>query len=335
MARIAMVLFVLGSPWLAARQIHLLSMNVSVRKAAGTSLSVGTGFEHKLWQIQPHSPLFSDLKIALLERDEALVELMWIKEKAIEEAKKALERDRETEEDLKRLREERDDVLVQLAKGKMNLEKLQKEMKDEAEGLKRETTEQAKDWEEKEKDWEKNRVVDNKRHQDEKDGLNMGRVRERDSWKKQVERLETEKKRKKEEIETQLKNMMEGTKKEREGWAKEREGWHKEKAEQAREKEKAEAERKKLEEQIKEEKKSWEEASDRARGRIVQLEDENKILTNEAVEKEKLNKERESARNASDEAIVEDQKLRKEELQTEVRGDLQIGRRGPQWAKAH
>ena len=74
-----------------------------------------------------------------------------------------------------------------------------------------------------------------------------------------------------------------------------------------------------MEEQIKEEKKSWEEASDRARGRIVQLEDENKILTNEAVEKEKLNKERESARNASDEAIVEDQKLRKEELQTEVR----------------
>ena len=148
---------------------------MTAQNAAGTPLIIDTGFEHKLWQIQPQNPLF----------DEA---------------------------------------------------------------------------------------VDNERHQDEKDSLNKGRERARDSWKEQEERLEMEKKREKEGMEMKFNDILKGMKKEREGWAKEREGWNKGKAKLAREKEKIEAGRKRLEEQTNEEKKSWEEANDRAQGRIVELE---------------------------------------------------------------
>ena len=128
-----------------------------------------------------------------------------------------------------------------------------------------------------------------------------------------------EKKREKEGMEMKFNGILKGMKKEREGWAKEREGWNKGKAELAREKEKIEAGRKKLEEQTNEEKKSWEEANDRAQGRIVELEDENETLANEVVEKKKLDKEREAAIKTSEEAKAEERKRREEELQTEAK----------------
>ena len=221
-ARIAMAVFVLCLPWITARRIHLLDMTVSAQNAAARSLIIDTGFEHKLWQIQPQNPLF----------DEA---------------------------------------------------------------------------------------VDNKRHQDEKHSLNMGRERERDSWKEQEERLEMEKKRENEGMEMKLNDILKEMKKEREGWAKEREGWNKDKAELAREKKKIEAGRKKLKEKTKEEKKSWEEANDRAQRRIVELEDENETLANEAAEKKKLDIEREAAIKTSEEARAEERKRREEELQTEAK----------------
>lgn len=97
------------------------------------------------------------------------------------EKKKALEKDYGKEEDLKGLRKERDDALVELSRGKRNLEKLREEKGDEAKGLRQETTKQARAWEEKEKEWEEKRAADAKRNQEENNSLKMGRERERHS----------------------------------------------------------------------------------------------------------------------------------------------------------
>ena len=80
-----------------------------------------------------------------------------------------------------------------------------------------------------------------------------------------------------------------------------------------------EAERKKSEEKTNEQKKSWEEADDRAQGRIVAPEDENTRLTNEAAEREKLDHEREAARKASEAAKAGEQKRWEEEAQAEAK----------------
>ena len=314
-----MVFFALCSPWLAARQMYLLHMTVSVRKTAGTPLLNASGFEHKFWQIQSHHPLLDDLKLAISERYEALVEQMRIIKQASEEEKKALERDHENAETIKMLHKEREDLLAELARGERNSGKLQKEKEDEVEGLKKEISKQARAWEEKEKEWVEKKAADEKRNQEEKDSLEMERKREKDSWTEQVERLEIEGKREKEGMETNMTNVLEGMEKERERWAMEREGWRKEKEDAAKAMETIEAERKKSEEKTNEEKKSWEEADDRAQGRIVALEDENTRLTNEAAEREKLDREHEVARKASEAAKGGEQKRWEAEVQSEAK----------------
>ena len=253
--RIAMAFFALSLPWLAARQLYLLEMRVFARKVAGTPLIIATGFEQGFSQIQPHNPLFDDLKIAISERDEALVELMRITKKAKKKGKKAIERDHENEESIKGLCKERDNLLAEVAKGERDLRKLQKEKDNEVEVLKMEIrkgernlqklqiekedevevlikaitkgeedlqklqkekedevdvlrkaitkgekekedevevlekaiTNQARAWEEKEKRWVEKKAGDDKRNQEEKDSLEMGRERESDSWRRQVE----------------------------------------------------------------------------------------------------------------------------------------------------
>ena len=317
-AKIAMAFFALCLPWLAARQMYLLDLTISVRKAADTPLLVATGLKHELCQIHPHNFHFGDIEIAISEHDEALVELMRITMEVKNEKKKALEKEYQMEEDLKRLRKERDDALVEFSRGKRNLEKLRKEKGDEAKGLRQETTKQAGAWEEKEKEWEEKRAADAKRNQEENNSLKMGREWERHSWKKQVERLEMEKKREKEGMGRKLKDISERFKKEKEEWAKEREVWKKEKEEESRDKESLEAERKNLEQDICEEKQSCKEANDRAKGRIVELESENEALRNEAAEKEKLEEERKATRQNSDEARAEEQKRQEEGLQAEA-----------------
>lgn len=84
-ARIATVLLALCSQWLVARQMYLLEMTVSARKAAGTPLVIAAKFEQELWQIQLYESLLDDLKMARSERDEALVELTRIRKGAEEE----------------------------------------------------------------------------------------------------------------------------------------------------------------------------------------------------------------------------------------------------------
>ena len=316
---IAMVFLALCSPWLAARQMYLLHMTVSVRKTAGTPLLNASGFEQQFWQIQSHHPLLDDLKLAISERYEALKEQMRILEKAREEEKKALERDDENAESIRRLHKEREDLLAELARGERNSGKLQKGKENAIEGLKKEMKKQARAWEEKEKEWEEKKAADDKRNQEEKDSLEMEREREKDSRTEQVERLEIEGKRAKEGMETKWKNMLEGLEKERKRWAMEMKGWRIEKEDAAKAMETIVAERKKSEEKTNEEKKSWEEADDRAQGRIVALEDENSRLTNEAAEREKLDRERKAARKASEAAKAGEQKQWEEELQAEAK----------------
>ena len=318
-AKIATVLLALYSPWLVARQIHLLDMTVSARKAAGTPLVIAAKFEQEFWQIRPYDPLFDDLKIAISERDEALVELMRITKGAKEEGMKALERDLENEESMNGLRKERADLLVEVARGKRNLGKVQKEMEDEVEGLKKEIRKQERAWEEEKKAWMERKAGDDKKNQEEKDSLKMERARERDSWKTQVDRLEMEKKREKEEMGMKLKNVSEGMMKARERWAEEKEEWRKGIEEEAKKKEKIEAEKKEEEEKTKEEKFSWEKANDRARRRIVELENENTKLRNEALKQKQLGIEREATRKTSEEARAEEQKRREDDVRAEVK----------------
>ena len=115
-----------------------------------------------------------------------------------------------------------------------------------------------------------------------------------------------------------LKNILEGTKKGRERWAKEREGWKKDKEDEVKERETIDVERRKLEEKTKEDKESWEETYDRAQRRIVELEDENARLSNEAAEKEKLETKREAARKALEESRAEEQKRLEEDVQAKA-----------------
>ena len=314
-----MVFFALCSPWLAARQMYLLHMTVSVRKTAGTTLLNASGLEHKFWQIPSHHPLLDDLKLALSERYDALVEQMRIIKEAREEEKKALERDYENAESIKMLHKEREDLLAELARGERNSGKLQKGKENAVEGLKKEIKKQAIAWEEKEKEWVEKKAADNKKNQEEKDSLEIERKREKDTWTEQVEKLEIEGKREKEEMETNMKKVLEEMEKERERWAIERKGWRKEKEDVAKAIEKIELERKKSEEKMNEEKRSWEEADDRAQGRIVALEDENTRLTNEAVEREKLDRELEAVRKASEAAKSGEQKQWEEEIQAEAK----------------
>ena len=318
-ARISMAFFALCSPWLAARQIYLLKITMTTRKAAGTPRIVASGFEQKFWQIQPHNPLLNDLKILISELDESLIELTRIKKKAKKAKKEGKKRDHENAESIKRLRKGREDLLVELARGERNLGKFQKEKEGEVEVLKKEAAKQARAWEEKEKEWVEKKAGDDKRNQEEKNSRKIGRERERDSWKKRMERLRTEKEREMEGMEMRLKNIAEETKRERERWAKEMEGCQKEKEDEAKEKEVIEAGRKKLEEESNKEKKSWKEANDCAKRRIVELEEENILLTNEAAQKEKLSDEREVARKAFEEARAEELRRRDEAVQAEAK----------------
>lgn len=69
------------------------------------------------------------------------------------EAKKTLERALKNEEIIKGLYKERDDALVEIARGKRNLKILQEGMEDEVGGLKNEIRKQARAWEEEKKKW--------------------------------------------------------------------------------------------------------------------------------------------------------------------------------------
>lgn len=314
-ARIATVLLALCSPWLVARQMYLLEMTVSARKAAGTPLVIAAKFEQEFWRIQHYASLLDDLNMARSERDEALVELTRIRKGAEEEGQRALERDLENEERMNELRKKLDEVLLNFATGERNLGKLQKEMEGEVEGLKKEIRQQGKAWEEEEKAWMKKKERDETKNKEEKDSLKM----ERDSWKRQVARLEMEKRSEKEEMGMKLKNLLEGIKEERERWTEEMEAWKKGREEEARKNERIKAERKDEGVKAKEERFFWEKANDRVRRRIFELENENTKLRNEALEHKKPGMEREAIRKTSKEAKAEERKRFEDDVRAEAK----------------
>lgn len=75
----------------------------------------------------------------------------------------------------------------------------------ELDELKEENTSQLKAWKGKEQKWEE-RADDKERYEDVIDSLNMDRAQETESWRKQLESLELEKKGTKEAFGAKLKN---------------------------------------------------------------------------------------------------------------------------------
>ena len=273
-ARIAMVFSALCLPWLVAKYMHLLG-----KVEASTSISVGFG--GLMAQIEPRNPLLENLRLIILERDQALAELRSLSTKAREADKKAVEKDSKMEETLRELRAERDNALAELENEKKKGKKLEEENKREVDGLKEETESQLKAWQENKKKWEDVMAEDRKRHVEAINILKMDREREEESWKGEVEGLELEKKGIEEAFEAKLKNILERMKKEREAWEKENEGWKEEKEVGIAVKEKMAREKEDLEEKMEKEKKASEEATKRAQMRIVELEEHNKVLKDE------------------------------------------------------
>lgn len=121
---IAMVLIMLCLPWLVIKHMHLLGKTGPALKAA--SEPIATVFGEQVAQIEQQNRLLGDLQLILSERDQARVELTRATEKAKSEGDKALGRACERERILEWLRKECDDALAELAKGKVNLEKLER-----------------------------------------------------------------------------------------------------------------------------------------------------------------------------------------------------------------
>lgn len=186
-------------------------------------------------------------------------------------------------------------------------------------GLREDISSQIKAWTEKEKKWEEDRADNKKRHVEALESLQMGRERERESWRRQVEDLEEGKKRAKEAFGAKLKNIHERIKDERERWEKEREIWREEKEAEAVEKKEIARKEEELKRKRDEEKKSWGEANDRAQRRIADLEEENRKLKDEATERQKKDAEAEAARKAAEAEKEEEKRRSLEEAQREER----------------
>lgn len=314
---VAMVLIMLCLPWLVIKHMHLLGKTGPALKAA--SEPIATVFGERVAQIEQHNRLFGDLQLILSERDQARVELTRATEKAKSEGEKALERACERERNLEWLQKERDVALAELAKGKENLKRLEREKKEEVDGLKEETKQKQQAWEAEKRKSEEEKEKEEKKNQEEIDGLKMGRERESESWRKEVEKLETEKKGEKEAMGAKMMKIHEGIREEREVWEKEKGELRQEKEEEKREREEIEAEKKDLEGQRAEEKKLCEEASERAQERIAELEEENRHLKADAAEKKKLLEEQEAASKTAEEKKAQEQKDCEEEREAEAK----------------
>lgn len=114
---IAMVLIMLCLPWLVIKHMHLLGKTGPALKAA--SELIATVFGEQVAQIEQQNRLLGDLQLIPSELTRAT-------EKAKSEGDKALGRACERERILEWLRKECDDALAELAKGKVNLEKLER-----------------------------------------------------------------------------------------------------------------------------------------------------------------------------------------------------------------
>ena len=205
---IVMILMALCLPWLIIERINLLGKTGPALQAASTPSS--TGFGELAAKIEPLDPLYENLKLIISERNRALAELQSITKGAQEAKKKAAKRDEEKKEELNGLRVERRNAWTELEKERERAAKLEEKRKRDMDGLREDTSSQMKAWTEKEKKWEEDRADNKKRHVEALESLNMGRERERESWRRQVEDMEDGEKRAKEAFGAKLKTSMKG-----------------------------------------------------------------------------------------------------------------------------
>lgn len=314
---IASILIALCLPWLACTHLPFLVVN----QKANDSPLTKTAISGDQWQgISLHNHLSFDLQVALSEHSKALAEVEKVKMQAEEESEKAIERVFKMEQRMERLQKERDDAFEDIARGREDFKRLGKEVEEEAEKMREETRRYIDTWGKKEKNWERMREWEERRHKEDKDGLKLGRERERESWKGQVQRLKMEKTKAKEGMRIKIKEILKE-------WEKEREG-QQEKLEVERE-EKMKA----LEAQRFEEKDSWEIRKYLAQERIVKLEEENAKWKKEEIENERAKEEQEAARIISkgerelEKKYLEEQITEARKLAFKLEGDLLSGQK--------
>lgn len=321
---IASILIALCLPWLACTHLRLLVRN---RKANDSSLIKMAISEDQWQEIELHNRLSFALEVALSEHSKALAELEKVTMQAEEKSEKAIQRVFKMEQRMEWLEKERDDAFEELARGREDFKRLVKEKEEEAEKMKQETRRQIKIWEKKEKDWEQMKEREERRHKEEKEGLKMGRERERESWKGQVQRLTMEKAEEKKGMQIKISLILKEKEREKEEWEKEREG------EQEKQEVEREAKMKALEAQRFEEKDSWKTKKHLAQERIVKLEEENAKWRKEAIENARSKGEQEAARIISkgerelEKKYWEDQIREARTLASKLEGDLLSGRK--------
>ena len=234
---------------------------------------------------------------------------------------KAMEKEREMKQSLKKLEKERDDSFKERVRDRENFERSEKQKKEEAEKLEQEGNRRTKVWEEKERRWEEKRAKERKTNVEDKERLKISRERERESWKGQVERLKTANEEEKEKLKLKIEKILK----------------EKEKEVELRKQEKLEMERERdmnsLEAQQLARSDVREITNILAQQRIAKLEEENAELRNAAMEREKVEGERKAAR-----AILEEERgLEKDgweqetaeakKLLSKMEGDLLSGRK--------
>lgn len=222
-AWISIALFLL---WLACTQLRSL---VKKQKAIERPLTPTAEPGDQWYEIDLHVRLFCALQTTLSEHEKALAEIENVTMQATEQSDKAMKREFEMEQRMKMLKKERDDAFEDHVRAREELKRLGKEKEEETERMKEETKRQLKAWEKKEIDWTEKKKGQERRHKEDKDGLKMGRERERGSWKRQVEKLKTKEREEKEKMEVKIKKILREKEQEREIWAKEKNGWEKEK----------------------------------------------------------------------------------------------------------
>lgn len=293
-ANIAMIFMALSLSWLACTQLPLLA---KIQKATDGSLATASVSGGNWAEIEMHHRLSYDLQREISERSKALAEVERVTRQAREESKKAAEKEREIEQGLEELKKELNDAVKERARGRGDLERLEKEKEEETERLKQEMSRQIKASEVKERVWEEKRAEEKKRYGENKESMKMDREKERESWKRHVERLKTEKEEEQGKLQLKIKKISE----ERE---EEKKRLEKEKEEELRKQEKLEMEGeerwKSLEAQRLATSDALERSKNLAQKRIAELEEENSKLRNAAVESDKAEGERKAARAISE-----------------------------------
>lgn len=142
-----MVFMALCLPWLVTKVINLLEKTRPALPAA--SKPMFTGFEERVAQIEPISPLLQDLRIIISERDRAFTDLQSSIKEAREAKKQASEKDAEKEEAIEGMHFELNRALTELQKEKKMVAKLEEEKEKKIDELRDEMSSQMKAWEDK------------------------------------------------------------------------------------------------------------------------------------------------------------------------------------------